>query len=192
MPDSWLLKGRPLFLSLIRHYSENGFTIRYLKYDSPLSNEKDDMEQFSYSREIQIISGTKTLSSLASGWSSESKGEKDHVVVAIDSLSPLLLNWSVGEIASALRNLLETSNYSKIIIFLLLCIKYLIFPNFTLEKVSVIAMVHSDVHDKPTLKALDYIFTCHLTLKKVLGSNVCSGTWRKTSGKIIDSVRNTL
>ncbi len=149
------------------------------------------MEQFNYSREVQIISGTKTLSSLASGWSSESKGDKDHVdvVVAIDSLSPLLLNWSVGEIASALRNLLETSNHSKTIICLFLCMENLIFPNFTLEKVSVIAMVHSDVHDKPTLKALDYIFTCHLTLKKVLGSNVCSGTWRKTSGKIIDSVR---
>ena len=111
LSDSWLQKGRPLFLSLIRHYSENGFSIRYFKYDSPLSNEKDEMEQFNYSQQMQIIDDKqiKSFSSLENCWSSNSNSDKDKVLVAIDSLSPLLLNWTVGDIATALRNMQEAS-----------------------------------------------------------------------------------
>lgn len=54
-----------------------------------------------------------------------------------------------------------------------------------------IALVHGDVHDKHTLQALNYIFPCHLAVRRAQGRNLCSGTWRKASGKITDSVRST-
>ncbi len=52
-----------------------------------------------------------------------------------------------------------------------------------------IALVHGDVHDKHTLQTLNYIFPCHLTVRRAQGCNICSGIWRKTSGKITDSVK---
>lgn len=57
--------------------------------------------------------------------------------------------------------------------------------------VAVVALVHGDAHDKETLQALNYIFPCHLTVQKAQGCNLCSGVWRKTSGKLIDSVGDT-
>ncbi|EFX64735.1 hypothetical protein DAPPUDRAFT_333884 [Daphnia pulex] len=141
--DSCSLKGRPLFLSLIRHYSENGYSIRYFKYDSPLSSETTEMEQLKLSWKTSIVDGNQDL---------------------ILSRLTLLLNWTVGAIASALRNLQKTTT------------------------VSVIALVHGDVHDKHTLQSLNYIFPCHLAVRRAQGCNLCSGTWRKASGKITDSI----
>lgn len=54
--------------------------------------------------------------------------------------------------------------------------------------VAVVALVHGDVHDKETVQALNYIFHCHLTVRKAQGRNVCSGVLRKGSGKLVDSV----
>ncbi|EFX68336.1 hypothetical protein DAPPUDRAFT_301477 [Daphnia pulex] len=159
--DSCSLKGRPLFLSLIRHYSENGYSIRYFKYDSPLSSETTEMEQLKISWKKSIVDGNQDVMSVENSWTSEARN--DQVLVAIDSLSPLLLNWTVGAIVSALRNLQKTTT------------------------VSVIALVHGDVHDKHTLQALNYIFPCHLAVRRAQGRNLCSGTWRKASGKITDS-----
>ena len=45
--------------------------------------------------------------SVGNSWISEIKNS--NVLIAIDSLSPLLLNWTVGEVASALKNLQKTS-----------------------------------------------------------------------------------
>jgi elongator complex protein 5 len=96
-----------LFLSLIRHYSENGYFIRYFKYDSPLSSEASEMEQLKLSWKTCIIDGNEDMVSVENSWISEIKN--GNVLIAIDSLSPLLLNWTVGEVASALKNLQKTS-----------------------------------------------------------------------------------
>ena len=54
------------------------------------------------------------------------------------------------------------------------------------------ALVHGDVHDKHTLQTLNYIFPCHLTVRRAQGCNICSGIWRKTSGKITDTVKKQI
>ncbi|KZS09505.1 Uncharacterized protein APZ42_026331 [Daphnia magna] len=163
--DSFSVKGRPLFLSLIHNYSKNGYSVRYFKYDSPLSSEKSEMEQLKFSWQTSIFNENQDSSRTAieSCWSSDLANNGKHLVVAIDSLSPLLLNWTVGELASALRNLQKTT------------------------AVAVVALVHGDVHDKETVQALNYIFHCHLTVRKAQGRNVCSGVLRKGSGKLVDS-----
>lgn len=48
------------------------------------------------------------IESISKDWISEP--QNNHVIVALDSLSPLLLNWSIGDVASALRDTLKTSN----------------------------------------------------------------------------------
>ncbi|XP_057373669.1 elongator complex protein 5-like [Daphnia carinata] len=160
--DSYSVKGRPLFLSLIHNYSENGYTIRYFKYDSPLSSEKSEMEQFKFPWQTRILNKNQD-NSIESCWSSDLADIGERLVVAIDSLSPVLMNWTVGELASGLRNLQKTT------------------------AVAVVALIHGDVHDKETLHALNYIFHCHLTVRKAQGRDVCSGVLRKGSGKLVDS-----
>lgn len=102
-----------MFLSLIRHYSENGYSIRYFKYDSPLSSETTEMEQLKLSWKTSIVDGNQDLMSVENSWTSEARN--DQVLIALDSLSPLLLNWTVGAIASALRNLQKTSEIVQLV-----------------------------------------------------------------------------
>lgn len=59
------------------------------------------------------------------------------------------------------------------------------------EKLSLITLVHGDAHEKQTLKTLNHIFPCHLTLRKAQGQNLSSGIWRKASGKVIDCVNKS-
>lgn len=112
--DTWLHNGRPLFLSLIRHYTENGFFIRYFKYDSFLSSEKSSMEHFNLSLQEFIVDGSRneSMTCLEKDWTCES--HRDSVIIAIDSLTPLLLNWGISHVANALRNALKTSKTSTI------------------------------------------------------------------------------
>ncbi|KAI9550294.1 hypothetical protein GHT06_000613 [Daphnia sinensis] len=162
--DSYSVRGRPLFLSLIHNYSENGYSVRYFKYDSPLSSEKCEMEQVKFTCQTCILKEDQDNSrmSIESSWCSDLANNGDHLVIAIDSLSPLLMNWTVGALASALRNLQK-------------------------RRVAVVALVHGDVHDKETLQALNYVFHCHLTVRKTEDRNICSGVLRKGSGKLVDS-----
>lgn len=59
-------------------------------------------------------------------------------------------------------------------------------------QISVIALVHSDVHRPKVITGLDHGFSCHLKLIKPSDKRrICQGVLKKTSGKVIDSVRIT-
>lgn len=107
-----------------------------------------------------------------------------NILVAVDSLSPLLLSHSVGEILTAIKETLQSS------IFIILSKYGHIFANVCSPagQVSFIALVHGDVHNRDTLLALDYGFSCHLSLKPFATKKVCNGTLKKASGKITDKV----
>lgn len=55
-----------------------------------------------------------------------------------------------------------------------------------------IALVHRDVHHPKVITGLDHGFSCHLKLIKPSDKRkICQGVLKKTSGKVIDSVRIT-
>lgn len=149
------------------------------------------MDHFKFSWETSSVNSSEDelMQSISSNCSSESLS--DQVIVAIDSLSVLLMNWSVEVVASLLGELLKSSETIKRLPTHLKLKINLNCSSMYPEKVSVIALVHGDSHDKQTLKVLNYIFSCHLTLKATQGRTLCHGTWRKNSGKIVDSVTET-
>lgn len=177
--DSWEVKGRPLFLSLIKHYKENGFNIKYLKYDCPLSNEKEEMKDFPV--QIEMFDWKKDAGTfdLLSSCANTTNG---NLIVAVDSLSPLLLHSSTKEIITILKEMVNKSKQCK---FSSMDITE---HTFLLTEVSLLCLLHGDVHLKYEIMQLDYAFSCHLTAMKVNGRNACKGVLKKTGGKVLDAV----
>lgn len=107
-PDSWEIKGRPLFLSLVKHYSENGFKIHYLKYDSSLSSEKEEMKELDIQIERPNWNNDNLASDLLNAWRL-AFSKAVNLIVAIDSLSPLLIHCPIKEIITVVKEMAQKS-----------------------------------------------------------------------------------
>lgn len=109
--DTWQVPARPLFYSFLHQYTSNGFQIHLIKYDSPLSTEAADIESLGCKPHYLKISHDNLLFDIENQWNDclnqTAAGKK--TLLALDSLSPLLLRWSTNELAVAFRKLKRTS-----------------------------------------------------------------------------------
>lgn len=181
LTDSWEVKGRPLFLSLLKHYAESGLKIKYIKFDCPLSNEKGEgnypiqSERFDWKRDVTANDLLKTLSFDAV--------EEHTTILALDSLSPLLLHCSIKDIIAAVKEIASRSmSYFIKLHFINVNVRC------SFSELSVIALLHGDVHEESDIMLLDYAFSCHLSVMKVNGKDACKGTLKR-GGKVLDAVR---
>jgi len=108
------VKGRRLFLGLVQHYSRAGFRICYFKYDCPVSTDQLEMNQININP-FQMNSNDDTTVWLqhAKGQTS-SKGQGETMIVAVDSLTPLLLKSSTAIILAAIKNFAQTGRFIEI------------------------------------------------------------------------------
>ena len=110
LADSWQHKGRPLFLALLNHYSRNGNAIIYYKYDSLLYRETEDLKQLNIDLIVDCIAaGEDSISAddIAQKWTRNVDGNSP-AVVAIDSISPLLLSTPAGTVCSAMKKVAKS------------------------------------------------------------------------------------
>ena len=113
--DTWSHKGRPLLLSLLHHYSANGYAIRYFKYDSLLHGEELGVHNFSTYKKLPVITNSKvTTEDILQEWKNGVK-DGDKVIVAVDSLSPLIVNHKIGALCKAITRLCQLSMFFELI-----------------------------------------------------------------------------
>lgn len=98
--------GRPLLYSIIRHYSGSNYSIAYFKYDSPISTEKEEFDQLKISP--VFCSASDQAGNQEELWRQEKM--QDNTIIVIDSLSPLLLNQSVGAVLTSIKKTLQSSS----------------------------------------------------------------------------------
>jgi len=162
--DSCGSKGRPLFNSLLNHFSNKGFKIQHIQYDFPLEKIHTNWTRHDFfSDPLGFNSSNMAFEESLQSVIEECKDKNTQYVVAIDSLSPLLLRLPATDIFSTIRQIILKKN------------------------VNIIALVHSDVHSKETLRSLDYCFSCHLKLATHTNKSRCIGRLKSGGGKIIDS-----
>ena len=99
------MKGRQLFLGLVQQYSKAGFRVCYFKYDCPLSTDHKEMEKLNISP-IKVQPSDDD----AAVWVQQTKAlnNGESMIVAVDSLSPLLLTSSIATVLSAIKKITQT------------------------------------------------------------------------------------
>lgn len=162
--DSCDQKGRPLFTSFLNCFSAKGFKVHLMNYDFLLSppQQIDKFQNFSddpLGYDSDSVASEKSLPL----WIEQCTDQNVQYLIAIDSLSPLLLKLPVADIFSVIRRVNQTKN------------------------IHMIALVHRDVHSKETLHQLNYCFSCHLRIGTYANKPRCKGRLKSVGGKIIDS-----
>lgn len=162
--DSCNSRGRPLFNSLLNHFSNKGFKVHHIQYDFPLEELHTDWAKHDFfSDPLGFDANRVAVEKSLSYWTDQCQDRSIQYVIAIDTLSPLLLRLPTTSIFSTLRQIALRKN------------------------VNIIALVHHDVHSKETLHNLSYCFSCHLKPTNNENKLRCIGRLKSSGGKIIDS-----
>jgi elongator complex protein 5 len=171
---------------LLHHYSANGYAVRYFKYDSLLHGEEFRVHKFSTYMKQPVITNSKvTIEDILEEWKNGINDE-DKVMVAVDSLSPLIVNHKIGPLCKAITRLCQSSMSFKLEKKNSFNLTIPI-GNFS-ENIHLVGLVHGDAHDEQTLKLIRHTSNCYLTVKTQDKKNFCQGVLRKPGGKIVDSV----
>ena len=108
--DSCDQKGRPLFTSFLNCFSAKGFKVHLMNYDFLLSppQQIDKFQNFSddpLGYDSDSVASEKSLPL----WIEQCTDQNVQYLIAIDSLSPLLLKLPVADIFSVIRRVNQTS-----------------------------------------------------------------------------------
>ena len=99
-----------MFNSLLNNFSKKGFQINHIQYDFPLEEHHTNWVKHDFfSNPLGFDSNKVPVEESLPFWTAECKDNNIQYVVAIDSLSPLLLRLPVTDIFSAIRHIVLRS-----------------------------------------------------------------------------------
>ena len=104
--DSCNSRGRPLFNSLLNHFSNKGFKVHHIQYDFPLEELHTDWAKHDFfSDPLGFDANRVAVEKSLSYWTDQCQDRSIQYVIAIDTLSPLLLRLPTTSIFSTLRQI---------------------------------------------------------------------------------------
>ena len=112
------MKGRRLFLGLVRHFSKAGsIRVYYFKYDCLVSTDQLEMKELNINP-IQMKSTDDTtvlLQHIKQQTAINNNTDQETVIVAVDSLTPLLLKSSTAIVLAAIKNITQIGRLGNIL-----------------------------------------------------------------------------